>query len=187
MKYVHFLRHAKSDWNDAGAADHARPLNARGVKAGKAMAAYLARQDFTVDLVLCSTARRARDTYALLGRKLRAAPVAFRDDLYLIPADDLLEIIAKLPETASSVLFIGHNPTFHEASVALAKRAARGQRKALAQMALKYPTAAVASICFAAGNWRQVKPGTGTLTGFIRPRDLEKAVPRAARKKTARA
>ncbi|MDD9893339.1 MAG: histidine phosphatase family protein, partial [Gammaproteobacteria bacterium] len=42
MKTLTLMRHAKSDWNHPGLADHERPLNKRGQAAAPEMAKRLA-------------------------------------------------------------------------------------------------------------------------------------------------
>ncbi len=190
MKTVHLLRHAKSDWGDLSLPDHERPLNKRGVAAAKTLGRRLAAEAFQVDAVFCSTARRARETLELLGRPLRKAPAVFTDTLYMAPEEDLFNFIKRAPETAQSILIVGHNPATHDVALALVARAAPGQARALAKLKEKYPTGALTSIRFnAAAAWRAVAPGTGTLIGFLRPRDLARAPPvkKTTRKKAKRA
>lgn len=184
MKVLHLLRHAKSDWGDASLSDHQRPLNKRGIAAATAMGRRLAAEDFAADIAYCSTARRARDTLARLGRFLRKMPTSFHDSLYMTSPEDLLDFIRRAPETASSILIVGHNPTTQDTALALVGRAGPGQRAALAELSEKYPTGALVSISFAATAWRQIAPETGTLLRFLKPRDLAHEPPRP--RKTAK-
>src|SRR5712691_1034876 len=73
MKTLHLLRHAKSDWSEPAVADHDRPLNRRGKRARTIVADHVA--GWNVDLVMCSTARRARQTakpvVAILGCRVQ--------------------------------------------------------------------------------------------------------------------
>jgi phosphohistidine phosphatase len=62
MKFFYLLRHAKSSWKEPGLNDHDRPLNKRGRNAAKMMAKYLRRSEIKPDLVICSTAIRAKQT-----------------------------------------------------------------------------------------------------------------------------
>ena len=55
MKRLILMRHAKSDWNHPGLADHDRPLNKRGRKAAPAMGAWL-----TADRALVEKAVKKR-------------------------------------------------------------------------------------------------------------------------------
>ena len=56
------LRHSKSSWAEPEP-DHARPLNKRGHRDGKAAGKWLAENIGPVDHVLCSTATRTRLTW----------------------------------------------------------------------------------------------------------------------------
>jgi phosphohistidine phosphatase len=192
MKTLHLLRHAKSDWGDMDLSDHARPLNKRGIAAAKAMGRHLVAEGFQPDLIFCSTARRARETLERLARSLRGIPTTFHDELYLVSPQEVLAFIRRAPETAQSILLVGHNPTTHDIALSLTARAAPGRRQDLAELKEKYPTGALCTIRFAAAHWRQITPGTGTLARFLKPRDLtrtppakRKAVNRKAGKKKA--
>jgi phosphohistidine phosphatase len=166
------LRHFKAVEDQIDGTDHARPLAKKGQKAGKALAEHLAAQNFQVDRVFCSTAQRTRESYDLLAPALGKAAVAYRDRLYLVDASDLLDFVQSLPDIAQSVMVIGHNPTFQTTALALAKGAAAGHTEDLAALKEKFPTGALCTLVFDIGHWKQVKAGSGTLTGFIRPRDL---------------
>ena len=173
MKTLHLLRHAKAVEDQIDGTDHARPLARRGLKAGKALAEHLADANFTVDRVFCSTAQRTRETYDLIAPVLGKATVAYRDRLYLVDAGDFMDFVQSLPDSAAAILMIGHNPTFHTAALALAKGAGRGHGDDMTALKEKFPTGALCSLQFDVAHWRQAKPGSGTLTGFIRPRDLD--------------
>ena len=101
-------------------------------------------------------------------------PVSFRDALYLATSDNLIAFIQALPDSISNVMLIGHNPGLHEAGLALISRAGRGRVKALDLLRTKFPTAALCALTFEVPTWKKVSTGMGTLSAFIRPRDLEK-------------
>src|SRR5689334_1471021 len=121
LKTLHLLRHAKAEAHDV--ADHGRHLNKRGQKAAEAMAKYMGESGFAVDRVFCSTAARAKETCLPLEQVLGAARVAYRDSLYMIDTDELFSFVKSLPDTAASVLLIGHNPTYHEIAIRLIGKA----------------------------------------------------------------
>ena len=172
MKLLHLLRHAKSDWGTSEGGDHMRALSPRGIAAAEAVGGHLAAEDFAVDAVFCSTARRARETWALLERHLDPVSVSFHDALYLVSVQDVLDFIRRAPESASSIMIVGHNPTTHDLALRLIAGAAPGQQPALAHLTDKYPTGSLCTIALAVARWRDVAPGKGTLTRFLRPRDL---------------
>src|SRR5215831_14982212 len=88
---LYLLRHAKSSWDDPALADHDRPLAPRGRRNGAALAEHVTREGIAPDLVLCSTALRARETLALLLPALGGeAEIQLEDELYGATADELL-------------------------------------------------------------------------------------------------
>jgi phosphohistidine phosphatase len=136
------------------------------------MAKHMAESGFAVDRVFCSTATRVKETVQPLQQVLGSAPIAYRDALYLIDSDDLFSFVKSLPETASSVLLVGHNPTYHELAVRLVGKAP-GQSEAWTKLGEKYPTGALCSISFDVTRWAELKSRAGTLRAFVCPKDLE--------------
>ena len=171
MKTILLLRHAKSAWNDAGLGDHERPLNRRGEQAAKAIADHLAQHGPRPDLILCSTATRARQTLAPLVKRLGAPapPLALEDALYLASEDSLLARLQALPDEVATVLLVGHNDGIWQLAEALA---GRGHATTLAGLREKYPTGSLAMLHARIGTWRDLTAGSGELLAFVRPRDL---------------
>ena len=166
------LRHAKSSWADPGLADRERPLAPRGRDAANRMASVLTEPDFLPDLVLCSPARRTRETLQpLLPGLPDPSCVSVVDALYGAESGDYRQIIADHGGSADRLLVIGHNPEIHATALRLVN-AAEDDKKALL-LAAKFPTGALAVIDFDLRDWSQIGPKTGHLAAFIRPRDLE--------------
>ena len=168
MKRLYLLRHAKSSWKDTSLPDHDRPLAGRGRRAAKAIARHLREQNLEPQLVLCSTARRARETLERIQPALGAATVELEPDLYSASADALLERLRRVPDTVASVMLIGHNPGLQELALDLARPASAAR-----ELAAKYPTAALATLAFEASSWRELDDDTAELVDLVRPRDLE--------------
>src|SRR5262249_23247805 len=129
MKTLHLLRHAKAEATaehaPRGREDHARPLAKRGRKNAQTMAAHLKATRFKVDRVFCSAAVRPRETLEPLRALLSGTPIAFRETLYMVDQDTLVEFLRALPDTIGSVLVVGHNPTFHQLALTLTDKAAK--------------------------------------------------------------
>jgi phosphohistidine phosphatase len=168
-KTVLLLRHAKSSRDDPEMADFDRPLTGRGRRDAPRMGEWMKEAGLKPDLVLCSDARRARETWAGLAETLRcAAPVLFERGLYMASARALCRRLQRLPGTIGSVLVIGHNPGLEEAAEALAD----GAGEALERLRRKYPTAALARLEFDLSDWARLEPGTGRLSHFTTPGEL---------------
>ena len=171
MKAILLLRHAKSAWDDSRLDDHDRPLSRRGEKAAKAVAEHIASTGPRPDLILCSTATRARQTLGPLVHRLAAPapPISLERGLYLAPAETLLERLRNLPDDVGSVLMIGHNDgLWHLAEVL----AGHGEPAMLDALRGKYPTAALANLRAPIESWRDLALGSAELIEFIRPREL---------------
>jgi phosphohistidine phosphatase len=103
------LRHAKAG-NPEGVPDVNRPLTQRGHADAAAAGAWLDQRGYTPDVVICSPARRTRQTWHGVALSLPVeANVSYPDEAYLADADDLLELVCA-SGAAGTVLLIGHNP-----------------------------------------------------------------------------
>jgi phosphohistidine phosphatase len=168
MKRLYLLRHAKSSWKDTSLPDHDRPLAGRGRRAAKAMARHMRDHGVEPELVLCSTARRARDTLDRIEPALGSPTVRVESDLYAASAPVLLERLRGVPDTVWSVMVIGHNPGLQELALELARPAS-----AASELADKYPTGALVTLAFDASSWQELDRDTAELVELVRPRDLE--------------
>lgn len=142
MHMLHLVRHAKSSSGE-DLEDHERPLSRRGREAARRVGKHLPKIVGTLDLVLCSSALRTRQTLDLALAGFSPQPrSAMEDELYLATREKLVDRLRRLAEQDGSVLLIGHNPGIHELAIALADTSSPRFR-ALASG--KFPTAAYAS------------------------------------------
>ena len=160
-RQLYVLRHAKSSWDDPGLADRDRTLAPRGRQATGLLANYLRTQEIKPDLVLCSTAVRARET--LDGIELDSER-SIEDELYTATAGQWIERLNRVPDETESVMAIGHNPALQQLVLTLAGRNPEIERK--------FPTAALATLAFD-GAWAELEPGRAELTALVRPKDLD--------------
>ena len=107
MVTLALVRHAKSDWGDPDVPDHDRPLNERGLRDAPAMAARVAATGLHPDVIVSSTALRARTTAEAFGAALGVA-VDLDADLYGAPADAILAAPARA--SAAQVMVVAHDP-----------------------------------------------------------------------------
>jgi len=173
MRQLLLLRHAKSSWDDPALPDHARPLNARGRRAAQAMAAEMQRLGLSPDVVLVSSARRTLQTMEALHPFEGSPIVNVMDGLYLAPWRGMLETLNAVPDTARSVLVIGHNPGLHELALELLTPD-HPQTRALGRLREAYPTGSLAEFSLAAP-WHGLSPGGARLVRYVVPRDLPEA------------
>ena len=172
MRQLLLLRHAKSAWDRPELADHARPLDQRGVLAAAAIRRAMHEHGLQPDLVLVSSARRTLQTLEALEPWEETPLIEPMDGLYLAGAEQLLQALRGTPETVRSAMLVAHNPGMHELALLLAGAhgMAVGDEKAK-RLASAYPTAALAEFTVAVP-WQHLGEGTGRLVRFICPRDL---------------
>ncbi|RKN46430.1 SixA phosphatase family protein [Micromonospora endolithica] len=114
------LRHAKAEPPDDGP-DAQRALAVRGRADAEAAGAWLARHGLLPDVVLCSTARRTRETWHGVAMGMTGSPpeggsagpapaVRYEPDAYEAQPEDLLALLHRLEPDARTVLLIAHNP-----------------------------------------------------------------------------
>jgi phosphohistidine phosphatase len=158
------MRHAKSDWPDVP--DQQRPLAKRGRRDAPAMGQWLADHGYQPDTVVCSTARRARQTWELLAPELGGSPsVTFDPRAYDASAWTLLDLARELPSSCRAALFIGHNPAMSELAASLTGPPAT---EGGPPPDMTFPTAAVAVLEFD-GDWPGLSPGQARLADFATP------------------
>jgi phosphohistidine phosphatase len=169
MKRLTLLRHAKSTWDDPVARDFDRPLNRRGRKAAGRIGEEMKALNLRFDAVFASPAVRVKETLAEVEQGYgRDLPVTFEQAIYLASPETLLDLIRAMDDSAESLLLVGHNPGLESLAIDLA-----GSGPLRAQAAIKYPTATLAELTFDCATWPEIAPGSGRLTRFIRPRDLD--------------
>jgi len=146
MKTLFLVRHAKAQPPQQGLPDHDRVLNDRGRRDAPEMGRRLAQRGLLPDLVITSSAARARSTAHLLAAALGVPAPAIREDdrLYATAAGKLLYIIQEQDDDRHCLMLVGHNPEMSE----LAQHFSR----AIPEM----PTAAVARIDFDVDSWALV-------------------------------
>jgi len=163
MKKLLLLRHAKSSWEDASLPDFERPLNERGLRAAPLIGEYIARHKLRPDLVLCSPAKRTRETTVLVLKAAGIEPeLRYDERIYEASVTNLLEIISQLEEDKTEVMLVGHNPGFEN----LLER--------LTGQSVRMPTAALARIALDAERWSEAATGGGQLELFVKAKELAK-------------
>ncbi|MGW5716312.1 SixA phosphatase family protein [Amycolatopsis sp. NPDC003865] len=157
------LRHAKSDWSE-DLPDHERPLAPRGVRDAPKLGRWLVENGFVPEHVLCSTARRTRETWERVSEVLpRQPPVEYDGDLYGAGPEEFLAAAGRIPGNVTTLALVGHEPGVSELTLGLA---GYGEDTRLVQT--KFPTCA-AAVLETAGTWANL--GAAKLAAFFRPRD----------------
>ncbi len=112
METLILLRHGKSAYPD-GVEDHDRPLAPRGLRQAALAGSWIRRRSPAVDLVLCSTAVRTRQT---LEQAAIEAPVVYLAELYGASGSEIVDIVRAEAGQSGTVLVVGHFPGLPEAA-----------------------------------------------------------------------
>ena len=161
-KTVFLFRHGKSNWQADYSTDHERPVAPRGRKTARLMGRFLRHSGQIPDLVITSSAVRARST-AELAAEAGEWSVALQIEprLYGAQASTVLELIRAQPESLQSVMLVGHEPTC-SACVGFLSGGSN----------VRFPTAAMARIDFPVDSWEQIRPQSGQLIWLLPPKAL---------------
>ena len=161
-KYLSLIRHAKSSWGDASLADHARSLNQRGQHDAQRMGEVLQEQGIVFDALLCSDAKRARQTLALLNEQLKVDEdiIHYLGELYCASVPTLIELIHAVDNQKNNIGIVAHNPGLEDLATMLS-----GDRET-------FSTCSVMQIGFDINNWSEVNKGKGKRLLFLSPKTV---------------
>jgi phosphohistidine phosphatase len=164
VKTLYVLRHAKSSWDDSSIDDHDRPLSARGRRAAGLIGEHMEAEGIRPQLVLCSTATRARQTLEAIGDG--TGTVEVEADLYLASGKELTDRLREVDGDVASVMVIGHNPGTRDLVLRLASAGTDRER-----VEAKFPTAALATLEID-GEWSDLAENKARLLSLVLPREL---------------
>ena len=159
MKTLLLMRHAKSDWNADYGADHDRPLNERGARSARIIGRVLSARGYAPQLVVASTAVRARSTASLAKEAGQwGCDIVLEPSLYGSGPDAAIQAASLAPDT-DRLMLVGHQPTWSIlVSVLTGDRA-------------EMRTGAVAVIDFDFEKWQDLPTARGRITATFQPRD----------------
>jgi phosphohistidine phosphatase len=162
-KTLLILRHAKSSWDHPDLNDHDRPLNKRGRRDAPRMGQLIRQQGLLPDLILSSTAQRAKETAeAVIQECGYRGAVNYLPSFYAAGPRAILAALRELPDAIQCVMVVGHNPDLEELLESLTGNFTTLSTCALAQVILPVVT------------WKDVLPGCkGNLAHLWLPRELD--------------
>ena len=163
MKTLLILRHAKSSWKDEQTPDHDRPLNKRGKRDAPRIGRLLHECELSPELIISSTAKRARKTAAKAAKECHyEGVIEMCGELYLAPTREYLEVLRRVPNHVQRVMVVGHNPGAEDLVYELTGHSTH------------FPTASLAQVELDIEAWKELSEETpGRLIQMWRPRELE--------------
>jgi phosphohistidine phosphatase len=113
MKTLLILRHGKAEPHNED--DKDRSLTDKGVREARQAGKKIGEKLAPVDLFVASDAMRAAQTARIAAEAASyMAPIDFRDEIYDASLTDLIDVIHSIPESAQTVVLVGHNPGLEE-------------------------------------------------------------------------
>ena len=160
MKHLYLIRHAKSDWSDESQSDFERGLNKRGQRAILTMAGVLKEKKIMPDLMLSSSAKRARLTAEGLANNIDySGKIKYIDALYMAEPTEVIHMIKEIKDKYNAVFIVGHNPETTELTELL-----------IDETIDNVPTLGIVALNVAIEHWGNIKAENIKLDFFIYPK-----------------
>ncbi len=126
------------------------------------MGEIIDKNQFQIDSIVCSPAKRARQTAILVKETaIINGEIEYDDRIYEASPPRLLEVLSEIAEKHASVMLVGHNPGLE------------GLVKSLTGEIQPMPTAALAVIDLKIDKWHKIAADCGSLRTLLRPKALE--------------
>ncbi len=162
MKTLIIMRHAKSSWDQTNLADHDRPLKKRGERDAPRMGELLLDEDFTPDLIISSSAKRALATAEAAADACDyAGNIVVTRNFYHADPDTFIDELQGITDQSSVVMVVGHNPGMEELL------------EELTGVWQRLPTAAIAVVNLPVNSWEELNDMTrGSLVNLWTPKSI---------------
>ncbi len=170
-KSLILMRHLKSEIEARSGSDRDRALSDRGQADAKTIRDALLARCPPPQTVLCSTARRTRETLAAIADLFPGAEIVYADAIYEASAETLMRATSMIGDAADCAMIIGHNPGIFDFAWTLARRSEISGNPAFT----KFPTGAVAAFALPIDTWAEIGTGRGSIIAAFTPKSLVKA------------
>lgn len=158
------MRHAEAA--TVSQSDRDRPLTPKGRIDAQMTAEKMKAFKAIPDYVICSPARRTRETYDAMLRVLPEVSVIYPEWLYNADLERLIQMVSSLTETSKRVLVIAHNPGIQMLVIALTRKT---DREAISQVSYGYKPATLSIVDCDCESWAKVTQGNNILKNVITP------------------
>jgi len=163
VKKLFLVRHASAEDTQTYGGDFARALTAKGVAQAEKVGTKLKEYNLKPDLILSSTAKRAKETAEIILKKLNIVQeeLKLEQSIYESSSEDLFSLISETDDTYQSLLIFGHNPTFYELTDYLCKHDLDD-----------FPKCGAVGIEFNYDSWSEIRKKTGKLFLYVNPKTI---------------
>ncbi|MCJ8292560.1 MAG: histidine phosphatase family protein [Crocinitomicaceae bacterium] len=153
---LHLLRHGKALQQSDSGRDFDRKLNEKGLLQCQLIGEYLVNKELDCE-TWCSAAKRTRETFSTVTKKIAINKVVMRDDFYLCSREILLDAIWQRSGN-TDLLIIGHNFGISDLATYLTDER------------IELRTSGYVCIDFDDFKWEEVSRGLGTISHQYRPK-----------------
>ncbi|MFT5659899.1 MAG: phosphohistidine phosphatase [Sulfurimonas sp.] len=159
MKKIYIIRHAKSSWKDMDLEDFDRPLNKRGELNAPLMGKRLKKKSVVPDIILSSSALRAKTTAKMIAKELQySQKIVFKDDMYHTNVIFLHKMLKHLDDKHTTVFLFGHNSELNMLA------------EYYVDLEENIPTCGIVEIEFSSKKWSGISSKNATLLSFDYPK-----------------
>jgi len=157
------IRHTKSNWGDFSLPDFDRPIKKERADDAKEMAAKLKELELKPDLIICSPAKRTRQTVEFFCDKLKYDydKIQFDKRIYESSVEDVLQVIRETDATIKTLFVVGHNPSLTDLANMFAENSI-----------VEVPTTGVVWLEFATKDWEIYKLTPCKLKALLTPKTI---------------
>ena len=165
-RFLYLIRHAQSADKHPSQPDKERELTPQGMNDALSVGVYLYRQKINFDLIVSSTAIRAKHTAELVvdAAKMMPDKIQFEEELFTASVRTFLALVNQLDDAFSHVMCIGHNPVISYLAEYLTKAE-------IGDM----PPAGLVIIQINVQHWKEITQGSGELINLLIPENLKDA------------
>jgi phosphohistidine phosphatase len=162
-RYLYLVRHAQSAEKQVNQNDFGRELTSAGVKQSLLIGGYLLQQQIMPDVIMTSTAERARMTASMIADALKTdtEKIILQEDLYEASTRTFFQFLTQLEDHLHNVMCVAHNPVVTYLAEYLTG----------AEVGDMVP-GGLAIIKFNIQSWKEVSQGNGELENYITPEML---------------
>jgi len=157
------IRHTKSNWTDLSLPDFDRPIKKDRIDDAKEMATQLKTLGVEPDLIICSPAKRTRQTAEYFCEKLKynEKDIQFDKRIYESTAEEVLQVIRETDGAIKTLIVIGHNPSLTHLANIFAENSIE-----------EIPTTGVVWLEFNTKDWELYKLTPCKLKAFLTPKTI---------------
>jgi phosphohistidine phosphatase len=162
-RYLYLVRHAQSAEKQVNQNDFGRELTSAGVKQSLLIGGYLLQQQIMPDVIMTSTAERARMTASVIADALKTdtEKIILQEDLYEASTRTFFQFLTQLEDHLHHVMCVAHNPVVTYLAEYLTG----------AEVGDMVP-GGLAIIKFNIQSWKEVSQGNGELENYVTPEML---------------